>query len=82
MKTRSSGGLLRFLTTCATVTSKQSTTRSGPLENGGGTVQDQTGPVFVKGYFSSIYVREGDAWKIRMLTLTEHPRPAPSAEMK
>ena len=48
----------------------------------GGTLQDQTGPVFVKGYFSSIYVREGDAWKIRMLTLTEHPRPAPSAETK
>jgi hypothetical protein len=81
MKTRSSGGLLRFLTTYATVTSKQSTTRSGPLENGG-TLQDQTGPVFVKGYFSSIYVREGDAWKVRMLTLTEHPRPAPSAETK
>src|SRR4029077_2044418 len=48
----------------------------------GGTLQDQTGPVFVKGYFSSIYVREGDAWKIRMLTLTEHPRTAPSAETK
>jgi ketosteroid isomerase-like protein len=25
---------------------------------------------------------EGDAWKIRMLTLTEHPRPAPPAETK
>jgi serine/threonine protein kinase len=25
--------------------------------------REQTGPVFVKGYFSSIYVREGDAWK-------------------
>jgi ketosteroid isomerase-like protein len=48
----------------------------------GGTLQDETGPVFVKGYFSSIYVREGDAWKIRMLTLTEHPRPAPPAETK
>jgi hypothetical protein len=35
MKTRSSSGLLRFLTTCVTDTSKQSTTRSGPLENGG-----------------------------------------------
>jgi ketosteroid isomerase-like protein len=48
----------------------------------GGTLQDQTGPVFVNGNFSSIYVRDGDAWKIRMLTLTEHPRPAPSAETK
>jgi ketosteroid isomerase-like protein len=47
-----------------------------------GALQDQTGPVFVKGYFSAIYVREGDAWKIGMLTLTERPRPAPPAETK
>ena len=39
----------------------------------GGTLQGEAGPVFVKGYFSAIYVREGDAWKMRTLTLTEHP---------
>ena len=47
-----------------------------------GTLQGQTGPVFVNGYFSAIYVREGDAWKMRMLTITERPRPAPHAETK
>ena len=40
------------------------------------TLQGQTGIVFVRGYWSAIYVREGDAWKIRLLTLSEHPRPA------
>ena len=48
----------------------------------GGTLQGEAGPVFVKGYFSAIYVREGDDWKMRTLTLTEHPRPAPPAETK
>jgi hypothetical protein len=48
----------------------------------GGTLQSQTGPVFVKGYCSAIYVREGDAWKIRLLTLSERPRPAAPAETK
>ena len=48
----------------------------------GGTLQDQTGPVFVKGYFSSIYVREGDDWKIRMLSLIEHQRLATPAGTK
>jgi len=46
------------------------------------TLQSQTGTVFVRGYWSAIYVREADGWKIRMLTLTEHPRPAPPAETK
>ena len=41
------------------------------------TVQSETGPVFSWGYWSAIYVWEGDAWKIRMLTLSERPRPAP-----
>jgi ketosteroid isomerase-like protein len=40
-----------------------------------GTLQSQAGPVFVTGYWSAIYVLEGDAWKIRMLTLSERPRP-------
>jgi ketosteroid isomerase-like protein len=48
----------------------------------GGTLHGQTGPAFVNGYFSAIYIREGDAWKIRMLTLTERPRLAASAETK
>jgi uncharacterized protein (TIGR02246 family) len=46
------------------------------------TLQSQTGPMFVRGYWSAIYVREGDAWKIRMLTLSECPRPARRAETK
>jgi uncharacterized protein (TIGR02246 family) len=46
------------------------------------TFQSQSGPVFVRGYFTAIYVREGDAWKIRTLTLTERPRFAASAETK
>jgi uncharacterized protein (TIGR02246 family) len=39
------------------------------------TLQSQTGPVFAWGYWSAIYVREGDVWKIRMLSLIEHPAP-------
>jgi len=46
------------------------------------TLQSQTGPEFVRGYWSAIYVREGDTWKIRMLTVSEHPRPAAPAETK
>jgi hypothetical protein len=38
-------------------------------------LQIETGLVFVRGYWSAIYVREGDAWKIRLLTLIERPRP-------
>jgi len=48
----------------------------------GGTLQGQTGLEFVKGYFSAIYVREDDVWKIRMLTLSERPRLVPTAETK
>jgi len=40
------------------------------------TSQSPTGPVFAWGCWTAIYVREGDAWKFRMLTLSEHPRPA------
>ena len=46
------------------------------------THQSQAGPVFVNGYWSAIYVREGDAWKIRMLTLSEHPGPTSVAQTK
>ena len=46
------------------------------------TSQSQTGPEFTWGCWTAIYVREGDAWKFRMLTLSEHPRPALSSETK
>jgi uncharacterized protein (TIGR02246 family) len=49
------------------------------------TIQTQNGPVFVRGYWSSIYAREGDAWKIRMSTFNQTLAPAapvPSAETK
>ena len=46
------------------------------------TLQSETGPKFEKGYWSAIYVREGDDWKIRMLTISERPQPAPPAEAK
>jgi hypothetical protein len=46
------------------------------------TSQTQTGPIFAWGCWTAIYVRDGDAWKFRMLTLSEHPRPAPPVETK
>jgi uncharacterized protein (TIGR02246 family) len=45
-------------------------------------LQSQTGPRFVSGYWSAIYVREGDGWRMRMLTVSEHPRSARLAETK
>lgn len=32
------------------------------------TLQSQNGPVLARGYWSAVYVHEGDAWKIRMAT--------------
>jgi len=46
------------------------------------TLQSQTGPKFERGRWSAIYVREGDAWKIRLFTVSERPKPAPTAETK
>jgi uncharacterized protein (TIGR02246 family) len=46
------------------------------------TLQSETGPKFEGGYWSTIYIREGNAWKIRMLSLIERPQPAPRAETK
>ena len=46
------------------------------------TSQSPTGPVFAWGCWTAIYVREGDAWKFRMLTLSEHPRPEAPPEAK
>ncbi len=37
-----------------------------------GTLQTQSGPVVAWGYWSTIYVREGNAWKMQMLSLFEH----------
>ena len=45
-----------------------------------GTLQSQTGPVIASGYWSSIYVREGDAWKMRMLSLFDHRPPPPRSQ--
>jgi ketosteroid isomerase-like protein len=38
------------------------------------TLQSQTGPKFEQGYWSAIYVTEGDAWKIRLLSISETSR--------
>jgi uncharacterized protein (TIGR02246 family) len=46
------------------------------------TFQSETGPKFEGVYWSAIYIREGHAWKIRMLSLIERPQPAPRAETK
>jgi uncharacterized protein (TIGR02246 family) len=43
------------------------------------TLQTQNGPVFVRGYWSALFVREGGAWKIRMLTCNETPSTAARA---
>jgi uncharacterized protein (TIGR02246 family) len=43
------------------------------------TLQSQNGPVFVRGYWSALFVREGDAWRIRMLTCNESPSTAARA---
>ena len=46
------------------------------------TFQSQTGPVFALGYWSAIYVREGDEWKIRLWTINQTPPPTPRAETR
>lgn len=40
-------------------------------------LQTETGPVQVGGYWSEIYVREGDSWKIRMSTFNVTPPSVP-----
>ena len=47
-----------------------------------GSLQTQTGPVLVWGYWSTIYVREGDVWKMRLLSLFDHRAVPPAAETK
>ena len=46
------------------------------------TLQSESGLEFERGCWSAIYVREGDGWKIRMLTISEHPRPVRAAEAR
>ena len=47
------------------------------------TGQDENGgPIQIKGYWSAIDSREGDEWKIRMLTYNITPAPAAPAETK
>jgi ketosteroid isomerase-like protein len=47
------------------------------------TIQGQNfGPLVIKGYASSIAVREGDAWKKRMITWNVTPAPPASAQTK
>jgi ketosteroid isomerase-like protein len=47
------------------------------------TLQEKTGdPIPLKGYWSEIYVREGDAWKVRMQIWNITPAPAAPAETK
>jgi hypothetical protein len=46
------------------------------------TFQSQNGSVFAFGYWSAIFVGEGDAWKIRVWTVNQTPPPTPRAETK
>jgi uncharacterized protein (TIGR02246 family) len=47
------------------------------------TIESQNGPVPMRGYWSEIYVREGDAWQIRVSTfVSKTTLPTPSAETK
>jgi ketosteroid isomerase-like protein len=43
------------------------------------TLQTQKGPMDVKGYWSAVYVREGDDWKVRMLSYNLNTTPPPAA---
>ena len=40
------------------------------------TLQGKSGPIQLKGYWSAIDIREGDDWRIRMLTWNVTPPPA------
>jgi hypothetical protein len=48
----------------------------GKMENGGRLFKWESGDLIeMKGYWSTIDRREGDDWKIRMLTLNVTPAP-------
>jgi uncharacterized protein (TIGR02246 family) len=40
------------------------------------TIQSETGPKFEGGYWSAIYIHEGNAWKMRLLTVSGRPKPS------
>ena len=40
------------------------------------TIQSGTGPKFEGGYWSAIYIHEGNAWKMRLLTVSGRPKPS------
>jgi uncharacterized protein (TIGR02246 family) len=40
------------------------------------TIQSETGPKFEGGYWSAIYIHEGDDWKIRLLTVSGRHQPS------
>jgi hypothetical protein len=44
--------------------------------------QGPNGDIQVKGYWGAVFVREGDDWKLRMLTVNITPAPAPPAQTK
>jgi ketosteroid isomerase-like protein len=46
------------------------------------TLQTQNGPLPIKGYYASIFFREGDAWKECMSAYNITPPPAAPAETK
>jgi hypothetical protein len=58
----------------------ESTTRFGRTGGGAVLFESQSGTAFASGYWSAIYVREGNVWKIRMLSIIE--RPATTFEKK
>ena len=57
------GSCLNAIDNAAWATGKWWTTRQG-----------QTGPKFGSGFWSAIYVRDGDAWKIRLFTISDAPQ--------
>ena len=57
------GSCLNAIDNAAWATGKWWTTRQG-----------QTAPKFENGFWSAIYVREGDAWKIRLFTISDAPQ--------
>jgi uncharacterized protein (TIGR02246 family) len=40
------------------------------------TIQSEAGPKFEGGYWSAIYIHEGDDWKIRLLSVSGRPQPS------
>jgi ketosteroid isomerase-like protein len=57
------GSCLNAIDNAAWATGKWWTTRQG-----------QTAPKFENGFWSAIYVRDGDAWKIRLFTVSDAPQ--------